>query len=148
MILNIACIYNARGFCYFQIANIAMLSFHIKHLSDSMKGLKSLKNRYNKPSEFIENINNAIADYTKAIELEPDNFSYYKNRGNCYKLNDEYNLAIIDYKRAIELTTDDSEIKEMEELIEEISQDFNKENRTINVSSFHYNPAQGRKLDL
>jgi tetratricopeptide (TPR) repeat protein len=44
----------------------------------------------------------AITDFTHAIELEPDPFSYY-NRGNAHYGLEEYPEAITDYSKAIEL---------------------------------------------
>lgn len=45
----------------------------------------------------------AIADYTKAIEIDPKDASAYTNRGNNYIKNGEYDLAIADYTKAIEI---------------------------------------------
>lgn len=45
----------------------------------------------------------AIADYSKAIELKPDNADAYYNRGNSKILLKDYNGAITDYSKAIEL---------------------------------------------
>ncbi len=47
----------------------------------------------------------AIADYTKAIELEPKNFMIYKNRGYAWLLKKEQNEAIADFSKAIELNS-------------------------------------------
>jgi tetratricopeptide (TPR) repeat protein len=52
-------------------------------------------------------LDTAIADYTKAIELKPDDAEAYYNRGVAYgdkKLDDQ---AIADYTKAIELKPDD-----------------------------------------
>jgi len=45
----------------------------------------------------------AIAEYTKAIELDPNYAHAYNNRGVAYKNKGQYELAIADYNRAIEL---------------------------------------------
>ena len=45
----------------------------------------------------------AIADYTRAIELKPDDAVDYNNRGNAWRSKGEYDKAIADYIRAIEL---------------------------------------------
>ena len=44
-----------------------------------------------------------IEDYTKKIEEEPDNASYWNNRGNTFYNLKEYEKAIEDYNKAIEL---------------------------------------------
>ena len=45
----------------------------------------------------------AIADHTRAIELDPKYVSAYNNRGFAYGSKGDYNRAIADYTRAIEL---------------------------------------------
>lgn len=45
----------------------------------------------------------AIADYTKAIEIYPQNSGYYNNRGAAKSNLKDYNAAIIDYNKAIEI---------------------------------------------
>ena len=48
----------------------------------------------------------AIADYDKAIELNPDDADTYINRGISYKNLKESQKAIADYTKAIELNPD------------------------------------------
>ena len=43
----------------------------------------------------------AIADYSKAIELNPD-FAAYNNRGNVYNRQGKYTQAISDFNKAID----------------------------------------------
>ncbi|QWR77417.1 tetratricopeptide repeat protein [Candidatus Magnetomonas plexicatena] len=45
----------------------------------------------------------AITDYTKGIELDPNSASAYNNLGSSYNNKGEYDRAIADYNRAIEL---------------------------------------------
>jgi tetratricopeptide (TPR) repeat protein len=45
----------------------------------------------------------AIADYNKAIELDPNDADAYYNRGIAYADQQEYAQAIADYNKAIEL---------------------------------------------
>lgn len=45
----------------------------------------------------------AIAEYTKAIELDPDLAVAYNNRGCAYSWNKDYENAMADLSRAIEL---------------------------------------------
>ena len=45
----------------------------------------------------------AIEDYTKAIELDPDYADAYNNRGYAYYLLEQYGKALNDYDKAIEL---------------------------------------------
>ena len=48
----------------------------------------------------------AIADYTRAIELNPDYAMAYNNRGIAHLQKREYDKAIADYSKAIELDPD------------------------------------------
>ncbi|OHE76612.1 MAG: hypothetical protein A2107_06185 [Verrucomicrobia bacterium GWF2_62_7] len=50
-----------------------------------------------------DDLDGAIADYTHAIELNPEHPSAYCGRGGAYGLKDEDDKAIADYTRAIEL---------------------------------------------
>ena len=45
----------------------------------------------------------ALADFSKAIKLNPNNAKAYNNRGNVYSNNKKYDLAIADFSKAIEL---------------------------------------------
>jgi len=45
----------------------------------------------------------AIADYTKAIQIDPKFASAYSNRGSAYGMKGEYDKAIADFNKAMEL---------------------------------------------
>ena len=49
------------------------------------------------------NYNEAIADYSYAIKLNPDYDEAYKNRGQCYQILDRFRQAEIDYTKAISM---------------------------------------------
>ncbi len=48
------------------------------------------------------NLNQAISDYNKAIEINPDDPIQYFNRGQAYKWNQQLEQALADYSKAIE----------------------------------------------
>ena len=50
----------------------------------------------------------AIANYGKALELQPDNAGIYYNRGRAYRLNGQPDLAVASYNKAIELDPKDA----------------------------------------
>jgi tetratricopeptide (TPR) repeat protein len=50
----------------------------------------------------------AIADYTKAIELNPNNVDAYNNRGATKTTKDDLDRAIADYSKCIQLKPDDA----------------------------------------
>lgn len=49
------------------------------------------------------NYETAIADYTQAIKLDPNNEVAYNNRGNALLLQRNYDAALVDYNEAIKL---------------------------------------------
>lgn len=51
-------------------------------------------------------LDRAIADYTKAIRLKPDDPAFYVNRGNVYDGKGQHDRAIADYNVAIRLQPD------------------------------------------
>ena len=51
----------------------------------------------------------ALQDYTKVIQLNPDDASAYNNRGGAYYLKEEYKPAIVDFTKAIQLKPDYAE---------------------------------------
>ena len=61
---------------------------------------------YNKAN--LNDYNGAIADYTKAIELDPNNSNAYINRGIVKNDLKDYYGAIFDYTKAIELDPNNS----------------------------------------
>jgi tetratricopeptide (TPR) repeat protein len=60
-----------------------------------------------------ERLKRALADLTKAIELEPDNREYLIERSNVFHSMDEPRLAIKDLTRVIELDPTDPELYSM-----------------------------------
>jgi len=56
-----------------------------------------------------KDFNRAIADVTKAIEIDPTIIEGYFMRGLYYKIQENYTLAINDYSKLIEIAPDDAE---------------------------------------
>ena len=56
----------------------------------------------------MDQFDRAIADYDRAIEIEPDLAAFYQSRAEAYAKNDERNRAIADYDKAAELIPKDS----------------------------------------
>ena len=61
-----------------------------------------------------------LADYTKAIELNPNNAEVYYNRGGVYRGKGDYDCALADYTKAIELNPNDAEIYNNRGIVERI----------------------------
>ena len=47
----------------------------------------------------------AIADYNKAIELDPENFMAYNNRGNARNYLRDYDEALLDFDKSLEINS-------------------------------------------
>ena len=56
----------------------------------------------------LHNINGAIADFTKAIELDPKSSAYYLSRGIAFRDKGEVEKAIADLSEAIRLVKGNS----------------------------------------
>ena len=56
----------------------------------------------------IEDYKNAIADYTKIIDIKPQDYLTYERRADVYKELKQYDKAISDYLRCIELMPGDA----------------------------------------
>lgn len=52
----------------------------------------------------------AIADFTKAIELDPNDASYYIRRGKAYSEKDQHANAVADFSQAIKLKPNDETV--------------------------------------
>ncbi len=61
-----------------------------------------------KPQDPKEEFVKAIADFTRAIELNPADTSAYCNRGLCYAEHGDFAQAIADFTQAIELNPSDA----------------------------------------
>ena len=55
-------------------------------------------------------LENAINDYNKAIQLKPDLAEAYCNRGNANSNKGDFDSTINDYTKAIDLNSDDAEV--------------------------------------
>lgn len=54
--------------------------------------------------QYLNRLPEAIADYTKAIKLMPDDFKQYESRGKCKKQLQDYLGATNDFTKALSLT--------------------------------------------
>ncbi|MDR0524614.1 MAG: tetratricopeptide repeat protein [Spirochaetaceae bacterium] len=68
---------------------------------------------YNQGLEYYnkKDYNKAIPEFTKAIQLNPNNDSYYYNRGNAYYMKKDYDKAIPDYEASLRINPNHTNAK-------------------------------------
>lgn len=59
----------------------------------------------------LKKFEEAIADCTKTIELDPGYLKAYLRRASCYQTLEKYEEAVRDYNKAAELSPDDGDIQ-------------------------------------
>ena len=64
------------------------------------------------------NINQAIDDYTKTIELDNKNQEAYLHRGNIFFNKKDYKKAVTDFEKYREINTNDISIETNKDFIE------------------------------
>ena len=72
---------------------------NLKRYTKTHLAILSWLRSYKKLGEY----QNAADDYTKAIQLDPDNARAYTNRGYSYRILGEHQTAIDDATKAIQL---------------------------------------------
>lgn len=70
----------------------------------------------------------AIRDFTRVIEIDPENANAYFNRGCCYDSVGELDLAISDYSVALELDMRNGGNGNNEDVMEEAEEEENDGN--------------------
>ncbi len=104
-------LYELRGDCYFNLRKYesAMLNYAESiELIDikSEKGKENLSALYNKKGSCSLNLNNvdeALEDFRKAVKLNPNNYEAYNNKGKAHRLRGEYKQCIDDCTQALEI---------------------------------------------
>ena len=80
-----------------------VISFLTKKIEYNPKDISAYKSRGKFYHNEIYNYDNAIADYTEAIKINPNNTESYILRGSAFNDKGEKNNAIADYTKAIEI---------------------------------------------
>jgi tetratricopeptide (TPR) repeat protein len=94
---NLAAAYMLRGRAYF--ASVSQ----VYSVERNFDGLTTISTRGNVSSDKRTIYNQAIADYTQAVRLDPNNAATYRQRGVTYGDIGDYDRAIADYNQAIRL---------------------------------------------
>lgn len=69
-------------------------------------------------------LDHALADFTKAVELDPNDATDYFNRGTVYKDKGDLDRALADYNRVIALNPDDGGAYRKRGVVYEAKGDF------------------------
>ncbi len=86
-------------------------SFEVRsHIKQGLSYASTAKNAHNK-AIFDENIDNALKEFSLAIEKAPDYADAYSNRGVAYMQQRKYNKALEDLKKAKELKSESPSIR-------------------------------------
>jgi len=86
-------------------------SFEVRsHIKQGLSYASTAKNAHNK-ALFDENIDNALKEFSLAIEKAPDYADAYSNRGVAYMQQRKYNKALEDLKKAKELKSESPSIR-------------------------------------
>jgi len=80
------------------------------HIKQGLSYVSVAKNA-NSPGIFNENIENAINEFSNAINKDPNYAEAYSNRGVAYMMQKKYNKALDDLKKAKELKPDSANIR-------------------------------------
>ena len=89
-----------------QNLNFAIPSNYLKELLAQLGPTKPLSREKQSPPSESDDNKGALADYDKAIRLNPNDAEAYLNRGMAYNKIGQYFAAIIDYDTAIRLKPD------------------------------------------
>jgi len=148
---NYADAYNNRGLIYLENSRApekALIDFQnfLKILPNAWNGFYNIANCYAKLNKHKD----AIKNYNKALQLNPDNPDIHLRRGGVYKELKQYINALEDYDRAIDLNPKDEnafidrglvyyELRQFKHLIEDC-------NRAIELNSKNENAFINRGI--
>jgi len=94
----------------------------------------------------LDDNDGAIADYTKAIELDPNNPMYYDNRALSKAEKENFSGAIEDYTTSIELYPGDPETYYQRGLVKLLS--GNKYDACLDLKRAEELGSQGAKAEI
>ncbi len=75
----------------------------------------------------IHQLNYAIIDYTRAIELNPDQAALYYKRAGAYKEIRDYEKALMDYEILLSMSRYDAEAQQLHEQVAQLIYELNRE---------------------
>jgi tetratricopeptide (TPR) repeat protein len=76
----------------------------VTNIGDNFSGLNTLSSEGEVSAEQVLIFDRAIADFSQAIRLDPNNATIYNERGNAYDSKGDFDRAITDYTQAIRLS--------------------------------------------
>jgi Flp pilus assembly protein TadD len=73
----------------------------------------------------------AIADFNKALEIDPNNKRTYNFRASYYMMKKQYNLAIADFNKCVELNPNDTSALNNLAVAHHLNKDYDKAWETV-----------------
>jgi Tfp pilus assembly protein PilF len=142
---------------------IAMFTVSIIHIgvwknsetlfTDVLKKHPNIPVAYNNRGRYYRTLNlrdKALADYNKAISLNPEGYATYNNRGKVYFDLNEDDKALADYNKALEIEPDYAEALANRGAVYGKKGDYDKSirdlTRAVDIDSIHYNTYSNRAL--
>ena len=61
-----------------------------------------------------------MADYNKAIELNPKDSTAYLDRGKLYAQSNDFDHAKVDFQKVVDLNTDPELVKESQDVLAQL----------------------------
>ena len=96
---------DGRGFAYRKLGLYDAAKFDLNQLIANEHVIDKALYYHERALVYLDarDFDHALADETKAIELDPKFFVYYESRGQVYAIRREFNRALEDFSKAIEL---------------------------------------------
>jgi tetratricopeptide (TPR) repeat protein len=91
---------------------------------------------------------NAIIDYTKSIDLDPDNAKLYFMRGETYEEIKQYDRALADYKRLMAITATNETANPLYQAASQKLFDLSREENKPTVVLIDPSPKDGNRVDV
>jgi len=111
---------------YQATADFYAAKWHLDRLVEAEPSNGAFLRERGKTHESLGLLDNAIADYSKAIELEPKEAEAWEARGLLYLQKKDWTKALEDYSKAIELNPNDPQIRETRAQLYSLKNDWAK----------------------
>jgi tetratricopeptide (TPR) repeat protein len=91
---------------------------------------------------------NSIFDYTKAIDLAPENAALYLKRGKAYEETKDFDKALADYEKLLVISSYDAEAKRFVDDVTQQIYELNREENKPRIVLDDPVPGDGNRIDI